>query len=173
MFAVKQTKPSMKKEALEKQYRQITGLYDMAEELATTVDSEFDHDPEAQFVLVGPLINQVAESTDVLSEEFLTILENPSRKKSAKSKIEAALRKLFLALEEYRSRLIVAGQKTLVALANIADPVVDKIRKQAEKIILIFMQFIELSLARIMHKNEVEQFERAHGKVGLSAQPSH
>jgi len=155
----------MKKDALEKQYRQITTLYDMAEELASTVESEFTKDPQTQLALVEPLINQVADSADTLTEEFINLFENPSHKKSAKTRIEAALRKIFMALDEYRNRIGLRGKKTLAALANIADPIIDKIRKQVEKITLIFMQLIELSLERIMHKYEIEEFKRANEKA--------
>src|SRR4029077_14800809 len=117
--------------------RQITALYDMAEGLTATVESEFIQDPEAQLVLVEPLIVQIADSTDILTEEFVALCENPSRKKSAKGRVEGALRKIFIALEEYRSRLGMKSKKTLAALANIADPIVEKIRKQAEKVVLI------------------------------------
>ncbi len=155
----------MKKDALEKHYRQITSLYDMAEELANTVESDFVSNPEAQLALVEPLLTQVADSADVLSEEFINLFENPSRKKSAKGRIESALRKIFMALEEYRNGLGMRSKKMLAALANIADPIVDKIRKQAEKIIIIFMQLTEISLDRIMHKYEIEEFKRANEKA--------
>lgn len=160
----------MKKDALEKQYRQITGLYDLAEELASTVESEFVQDQEAQIALVEPLIAQVAEAADVLSEEYVSLFEVPIRKKSAKGRIEGTLRKLFAAFEEYRARAGSKGKKTLAALANIADPIVDKLRKQVEKITLLFMQLIDLSLDRIMHKFEAEEFRRTNEKV-LSAMP--
>ena len=158
---------------MEKQYRQITALYDVAEELASTVESEFVQAPEAQLELVEPLINQVADSADILSEEFIDLFENPSRKKSAKGRIESALRKLFMALEEYRNRVGLKSKKTLAALANIADPLVDKLRKQAEKITVIFMSLIELSLERIMHKYEIEEFKRNHQKTVSMLQLGH
>ena len=155
----------MKKDVLQKQYRDITTLYDLAEELASTVESDFVPDPESQLALVEPLISQVADSTDILAEEFIRVLENPGHKKSAKTRVESALRKIFMALEEYRTRLGVRSKKALAALANIADPIIDKIRKQAEKIIIIFLQLMGLSLERIMHKYEIEEFKRANTKV--------
>ncbi len=155
----------MKKEALEKYYREVTSLYDMAEELASTVESDFTKDPEAQLALVEPLIAQVADSTDVLAEEFVNVLEKPSRVKSAKNRVESALRKIFMALEEYRNKASERGRKTLETLANIADPIVAKLRKQAEKIVLIFMQLMEISLDRIMHKFELEEFKRANDRL--------
>ncbi len=75
------------------------------------------------------------------------------------------MRKMFIALEEYRSRVGLKSKKLLAGLANIADPVVEKIRKQIEKIVLIFMQLINISLERIMHKYEIEEFKRANQKA--------
>jgi hypothetical protein len=153
------------KEQLEKHYREIASLYDTAEELASTVESEFTKDPEAQLALVEPLIAQVADSADVLAEEFVNVLEKPALAKSAKGRVESALRKIFMALEEYRRKIGLRGTQLLGALSNIADPIVDKIRKQSEKIILIFMQLMEISLDRIMHKFQIEEFKRANDKA--------
>lgn len=154
-----------KKSEYEKQYREISSLYDMAEELAATVESDFAKDPQAQLALVEPLIGQVADCADVLSEEFINVLEKPSLAKTAKSRIEGALRRMFIALEDYRTRMGLKGQKAIEGISNIADPIVAKIRKQVEKIILIFMQLMELSLERIMHKFEIEEFRRANDKA--------
>lgn len=155
----------LKKEELEKHYQEISSLYDMAEELASTIESEFTKDPDAQLVLLEPLIGQVADSTDALSEEFVNVLEKPARAQSAKGRVESALRKIFMALEEYRKQVGLRTRGTLEGLSNIADPIVEKIRKQAEKIILIFMQLMELSLDRIMHKFEIEEFRRANDRA--------
>jgi len=154
-----------KKEALEKQYREIASLYDMAEELAGTVESEFTKDPETQLALIEPLIAQVADSADVLTQEFITVIEKPVLAKSAKNRVEGALRKIFMALEEYRKQLGLRSKQTAEGLLNIADPIVEKIRKQAEKIILIFMQLMAISLDRIMHKFEIEEFKRANDRL--------
>jgi hypothetical protein len=156
---------TMRKDTSEKDYRMITSLYEMAEDLASTVESEFVKDPEEQIALLEPLITQIADSADILTEEFINVLEKPSRKKSAKTRVESALRKIFMALEEYRNNVGLRSKKTLTALANIADPIVDKIRKQVEKITLIFMQLVEISLERIMHKYEIEEFKRSNNKV--------
>lgn len=155
----------MNKNDLETQYRQITDLYDMAEELAATVDSEFVKDKEAQIQLIEPLIAQTAETADVLSEEYVSLFEVPSRKSSAKGKVESTLRKLFLAFEEYRKSLGLRSKSVTAALLNIADPVVEKLRKHVEKITLMFMQLMDLSLERIMHKYEVDEFRRANEKA--------
>ena len=155
----------MKKEDLEKHYREIASLYDTAEELANTVESEFAQDPHEQLALVEPLISQVADCADVLSEEFVTVLEKPALAKTSKSRVEGALRKMFIALQEYRERLGLKTQSALEGIANIADPVVAKLRKQVDKIILIFMQLMEISLDRIMHKFEIEEFKRTNDRA--------
>ena len=160
------------KQALEKHYREISSLYDMAEELAATVESEFTKNPEEQLALVEPLIAQVADSADALSEEFVNVLDKPSKVKSAKTRVETALRKLFMALEDYREKvgLGLRGNGPVQAITNIADPIVGKIRKQSERVILIFMQIMEISLDRIMHKFELEEFKRNNDRA-MSAMP--
>ena len=153
------------KDILEKQYREVTSLYDMAEELTATVESEFVKNPEAQFALVEPLVTQIADATDILGEAYIAALEYPARKRSLKGKVEAALRKIFMALEEYRTQVGLRSKKTLAALANIADPIVENIFRHAQEILIIFMSLMELSLDRIMHKYQVEEFKRANEKV--------
>ena len=152
----------MKKDELEKQYKDITSLYNMADDLTSTVEDKSIKNPDDQLSLIEPLINEIAESADILSEEYIAILEKPARKKISKGRIESALRKIFLALEEYRTRLSELTKTTVMALANIADPIVDKIRKQAEKITIIFMQMLEISLDKIMRKYELDEFKRAN-----------
>ena len=159
------TDADMKKDNLEKQYRDITAFYDMAEELAATVESDFTQNPEAQLALMEPLVTQIADSADILTEEYINVLENPARKKSAKSRIEGALRKIFIALEEYRNKVGIKSKKTLAGIANIADPIIDKVRKQAEKVAVLFMQLVELSLERIMRNYEIEELKRSNNKV--------
>ncbi len=153
------------KEELEQHYRDVAELYDAAEELASTVESEFVKDPEEQLALVEPLISQVADSADVLTEEFVNVIERPALAKTAKTRVEGALRKIFAALEEYRKKIGLRATQLLGGLANIADPIIDKIRKQSEKIIIIFMQLMEISLDRIMHKFEIDEFRRANDKA--------
>ena len=155
----------MNKEALAKFYREITSLYDMAEELATTVESEFTKNPETQLAIVEPVIAQLADSADILSEEFVNVLEKPTMIKSAKGRVEGALRKVFMALDEYRQKVGERSKSALNTIVNIADPIVHKIRKQTERVILIFMQLMEISLERIMHKFELEEFKRANDRM--------
>jgi hypothetical protein len=157
----------------EQEYREIVAIYDMANELASTSESEFVVDQKAQLDLVEPLIDQVHDAADALTEEYIDLLRHPTRRKSAKGKVEGALRKIFMAIEQYRSRLAAQGARTLGVLANIADPVVEKIRAQSQKIILIFMRLVEISLERIMHKSELEDFRRSNLAILPEVQLGH
>jgi len=162
----------MKNDELKHQYEDITSLYDMAEDLAATVENKLVKNPEAQLALVEPLINDIADSADALSEEFIDILENPSHKKTAKTRIEKALRKMFMALETYRNRVKETTADTTVAILNVADSIVNKIYKQAEKIMLIFMRLIDISLERIMRKHELDEFRRNNSQF-INMLPQH
>jgi hypothetical protein len=135
-------------------YNDVTALYDQAEELVATVESQFVADPEAQLAIVEPLITEIGDATDVLSEEFILIAENKKGKaaKASKTRIEAALRKIYVAVGDYQARV----KGTRGALKNIADPVVAKIQRTVEKVLAIFLEFISISLTNIMNKAEVE-----------------
>jgi hypothetical protein len=151
---------SLTEQELKSRYDEITTMYDLAEELVSTVESEFVSNPDAQMTLVEPLVEQVGDSADVLTEEFINVAQSTGNR----TKIEGALRKLYLALDDYKRRLGVENT-SVQKLVNIADPIVDKIKRQAEKIITVFLEFIDLSLDRIMHKAEVEELKKREEKV--------
>ena len=145
-------------EALEAKYNDITALYDYAEELVATVESQFVQDPDEQLSIVEPLINDIGDAADLLGEEFILVAESRRGKanKSSKTRVESALRKIYVALGEYHARTqILTGAATGV-LKNIADPIVAKIQRQVEKIIAVFLEFVQISLYSIMNKTEVE-----------------
>lgn len=154
----------MKKDDMKAQYDEIASLYDMAEDLAATVESKSIKNPKQQMAIVEPLINDISDSADVLTEEYINIMENPSRKKSAKNRIEKALRKIFMALDNYRAHVNEISGNTLAALSNIADGIVNKIHKQAEKIMIVFMRLLDISLERIMRAHELAEFRRNNEK---------
>ncbi|MDE3060505.1 MAG: hypothetical protein KGJ06_05790 [Pseudomonadota bacterium] len=146
-------------EDFQSRYLEITKLYDHAESLVGTVESDFVKDASAQLELVEPLISELGDATDVLAEEFLLIAEGKKRRgksKASKSHIEGALRKIFTALHEYHARVQGAGRKARGAIQNIADPIVQKIQKQVEQVIIIFLEFVQISLHSIMGKMELE-----------------
>jgi hypothetical protein len=148
------------KDDLKKDYHEITTLFDITEDLAMTVESQFVANPDEQINLVEALIDSIGDSADVLTEEYINVLEKPVKHKNSKSRIEAALRKIFMAMDEYRQRVQDRGKRLANNMWNIADPVVDKLQKHMEKIIVIFLNLLDLSLERIMHKNQIEELKR-------------
>lgn len=156
--------------AWEASYHEITMLYDYAEELVATVEQKHV-DPDAQLALVEPLINDLGEATDVLSEEFINIAESRKRNvplKVRKAHIEAALRKVYLAMDEYRLRVSAQAAKSRGVIANVADSIVDKIHRQVEKIIVVFLDFVQLALDRVMHKHHLDLLRQRQTQVALA-----
>ena len=146
-------------EEFEAKYREITRLYDYAEELVSTVESTFVKDPEAQLEIVEPLINDLGDATDVLAEEFLLIAESTKNKvpsKASKAHIESSLRKIFAAMNDYQARVRDTAKKAHGAIANIADVIVKKIQQQVEQVVIIFLEFIHISLMNVMGKPALE-----------------
>jgi hypothetical protein len=157
-------------EELETRYNEVTTLFDQAEELVATVESEFVKDQQAQLDVVEPLINEIGDATDVLAEEFLLIAESKKYKtsgKASKNRIEGALRKIYVAIGEYQARVKGSTKRAQGAILNIADPIVQKIQRQVEKIVVIFLEFMQISLHNIMNKAEVEALRERDARVAL------
>lgn len=157
MAAAKKKDYSM--EAFEAKYQEITKLYDYAEELVGTIESEFTTDPEKQMSIVEPLIAEIGDAADILTEEFLFIAESKkyqTASKASKARIEGSLRKVFVALNDYQNRVRDVSKKAHGAIMNIADPIVQKIQRQVEQVVIIFLEFIQISLQSIMGKMELE-----------------
>ena len=162
------TKKDTSMEEFESKYQEITKLYDYAEELVSTVESQFVKDPAAQLQVVEPLINELSDATDVLTEEFLFIAESKRYKtpgKVSKAHIESSLRKIFAALADYQARVRDTAKKAHGAIANIADVIVKKIERQAEQIVVIFLEFINISLLNVMGKPALESLKARDPRV--------
>lgn len=157
-------------EELESRYNEITVLYDLAGELVETVESDFAQTAEGQWSIVEPLINEIGDATDVLTEEFIHIAEGIKRGisgKASKSRIEGAMRRMYAAINEYRARVKNVTKQAYDALENIADPIVAKIQRQVERVVVIFLEFIQLSLSSIMNQLELSQLKAREARVAL------
>ncbi len=155
---------------LESAYNELTSLYDYAGELVETVESKFVSDPEAQLALIEPLVNEVGDAVDMLTEEYLSLADAARRKTigaSSKTRIETALRRIYVAVNEYRERVRDVTKQAHQAITNIADPIVNKIQRQVERVIVIFLDFVQLSLSSIMNKGEMDQLRQREARVAL------
>jgi hypothetical protein len=153
-------------EELEDRYNEIATLYDLSEELLSTVESDLVKDQEAQLALVEPLIHEIGEATDVLAEEFTLLAEQKKRrptKGASKPRIESALRRVFTAVHDYNQKARKAGKKAF----NIADTVMQKIQRQVEKVVVIFLEFIQISLQNLMGKAELEALRVRNASIAL------
>jgi uncharacterized alkaline shock family protein YloU len=151
--------------SLELHYHQITALYDLADDLVDTIGQSKRQDPESQLRIVEPLIEQVSESADILCEEFIEVAGKQSKTPVRKNKIESALRKIYIALDNYTKATIEFAVDTTTNLRNVADPVVEKIKRQVEHIISIMVDFIDISLDRIMQKQHIEELKKRQEKI--------
>lgn len=157
-------------EEFESRYHEITKLYDLSEELVATVESELVQDPEKQLDIVEPLISEIGDATDMLSEEFMFIAEskkNKTQSKASKKQIEAGLRKIFTAISDYQARVKDVSKKAHGSIMNIADPIVKKIQRQVEEIVVIFLEFIQISLQSIMNKAELDTLKARDQRIAM------
>jgi hypothetical protein len=150
---------------LEMNYHQIAELYDMAENLLSTAEDERILDNEAQLDLVEPLVAQLTESTDVLCEEFIEVAGKKKRNANSRGKIEGALRRIYLAIDNYNEQLGKMANGAAEGIRNIADPVVAKIKNHVEFVITIFVDYIDMSLDRIMTKLHLAELKKRQEKI--------
>jgi hypothetical protein len=142
----------------EQKYHDIMELYALSDELLSTVETAAD--PEAQLAMIEPLVETIGDSADVLSEEYIGLCEGqPGRKKTAKSRIEGALRKVYMSLHEF-------GEQAKDT-KNAALTVVKRVKRQLEQVIANFVEFMTVSLDRIMQKNDVEELKARHANIAL------
>ncbi len=142
----------------ENNYRDITELYTLSDALLQTVENATN--PEAQLELVEPLVTVLADSTDVLTEEYIGLAQDKlARKQAAKGKIESALRRMYVAIHEFNTHAKDAR--------NAAHAVVKKIKRQLEQVIANFVGLVTLSLDRIMPKPDIEALKQRHANIAL------
>ena len=143
----------------EQKYSDIVELYALNDELLATVEQAAS--PEAQLALIEPLVEAIGESADLLTEEYIGLCQGAtSNRNSAKSKIEGSLRKVYMAIHEFHTR-------TARDAKNAAHQVVKRIKRQLEQVISNFVDFITLSLDRIMQKHDVEEIKARHASISL------
>lgn len=140
----------------EQKYYDVTELYALCEELLATVEQSAD--PEAQLALVAPLVETLGASTDLLSEEYINLCDGKKDLKS-KSRIEGALRKAYGAIGEFAQRTRDAKNAALL--------IVKKVKRQLEQVIVNFMEFLALSLDRMMQKQDVEEIKQRHAHLSM------
>ena len=142
----------------EQKYYDITELYALNDELIATVEQAAD--PEAQLELVAELIETIGESTEMLTEEYVNLCDGAvSNRKSSTTKIEGSLRKIYGAIHNFQKRTRDAK--------NAAQFVVKKIKRQLERVIANFVEFVTLSLGRIMQKHDVDELNAHHASIAL------
>jgi mRNA-degrading endonuclease HigB of HigAB toxin-antitoxin module len=151
-------------------YNEITSMCDSAEELLSIVESSSAQNPQAHLDLIEPLINEIADSSDVLAEEFLLIAENNEKRSSnkfSKKRIEAALRRIFVTLNEYQESAKLASKKIGNDAVKLTNAVVKKIKDQLDKVVAIFFEFAQISLQNIMNKAEIDALKARDSRIAL------
>lgn len=151
-------------------YNDITALCNSAEELLATVENSSSKDPQAHLDLIEPVINEIADASDVLAEEFLLIAENNEKRSSgkhSKKRIEAALRRIFVTLNEYQESTRLASRKVGEGAVKLTDSIIKKIKQQLDKVVAIFFEFAQVSLQNIMSKAEIDALKARDSRISL------
>ncbi len=155
---------------LEARYHEITALYDLANALIETVLDQTVVSADAQMAVVEPLASEVLEATDILTEEYILLakgLQHRNAHTMSKTRMEGAIRRIYGAIGAYRSTVSKNAAVLTRNLKNVADAVVNKIQRQLERVISILVDFVQLSLASLMGKAELELLRVREARVAL------
>lgn len=151
-------------ENLEASYRQITAIYDLADRIIASVKKSGNQAQEEHFSIVNPLVDQLEESADILTEEFIGISEQQEKslpQKRARGRVETALRKAFNMLDTTAKRL----QDARGSVQQAVEPLIEEARGQMEKVVVIFVNMVDLALDRILKKADLERMKKENEKI--------
>ena len=148
----------------EQKHEDIVELFALNEALIDTVQEAVDQ--EAQLELLASLIEAIGESADLLSEEYIGLCSGATAvRATAKTKVEGSLRKVYMAMNAFNQRAKDAR--------NAAHIIVKKVKRQLEQVIANFVEFVTLSLDRIMQKQDIDELNEHHASIALMLQSAH
>lgn len=143
--------------SLELKYQDIMMLFEMADQLIAKAETAAN--PEQYVEEVEALVEAVVDTADTLSEEFFIIINGKqSGKQTSKGKIETALRKSYTALNLFSKKASEATRKHAARLVN-------KLKRQLEVVIASVVDFVALSLDRIMQKQDIEEIKQRQVRI--------
>lgn len=152
----------------EQQYNEIVKLYDIADKIVGTVEHPKINEPETQLKVVEPLVMQIEETADVLTEEYINVLKTDGvPAPQTRSRVETALRKMHAAIYEYNKKTAERTKRIYKNVYNMADPLVNELKQLIEKITTVFMELVQLSIEKILPKWELEEMKHKQSGVAL------
>jgi hypothetical protein len=155
------------KNTLEKSYYEVTTLYELADNLIADVMNSPEELQEAHFQLINPLVEQLEASTDILTEEFINIADGKDSGpgSASRSRVETAFRKIYAAMDDYGKRASAVHQQAMLSIKEKAQSAVSRLKLHVEKVLGTFLGLLDLSLDRVMQKNELEQLRKRDEKI--------
>lgn len=151
-------------------YQDITALYDRSDELLATIEDTSLGNPEERLNILEPLINEIADSTDILAEEFILVAESKKPRASAKfskKRIENALRRVFSAMQDYQEKSRISLSKFGMHALSATDKIIEKIQQQLDKVVAVFLELINITLQSIIGKTEIDALRARNARVAL------
>lgn len=95
----------MNKDEYREFYDEIVKFYDLAEVVIDVIENS-NEDTDVQVALAAPVIEQVRESADILTEAYLRFIENGEKLSNHDIKrIENAMRKIFASILNFKKEM--------------------------------------------------------------------
>lgn len=156
----------MASQSYRKTYDDILKLYDYAEQLVATVEQVSD--PQEQVALIQELVDTLEKYAPDLCEEFVNLADSDGKPTSVKmTRLETGFRQILIAIRNYRQKTGARSRLRLNLrfLRNIADGIVDNLRKHMQHVVAMFLEFLPLGLNRFMQPKEIEEMKKREPQV--------
>jgi hypothetical protein len=160
---------AVKMNAKELKYHAIVGLYDLAERMIDGVHYANPSDAEEYLNLVEPVIQEIEDSTDRLSDLYMEILQEEERREHTHNAIaiESGLRKILINLKEFQKKIAKVESSLRKVAENHLVPIISEIQERVENIVAIFIELVNISLTRIFSKYELETAKQRNTNIAM------
>ncbi len=146
-------------EELELHYHDIMELFSIADQLVENTASA--ENPTLYVSEIEHLAEVVMETADTLSEEFFVITNGKAESKQVSGKkIEGALRRAYVTMSDFTKKASASTRKH-------AEKLLTKLKRQLEVVIASVVEFVQISLDRVMQKADIEELKRRQERIAL------
>lgn len=136
-------------------YRDIVELYDIAEEMAGTVEDHRALHQQEQMDILEPLVEEVISAADALSQQFCEYAEASDKEKAAKKfKIRPVFQRVFKAVDECLSKLNGASAEVAENVTIVVLPAVERLMRHAERVFGRVLSIVERARDTVKKRKE-------------------
>lgn len=136
-------------------YQEILVIYDIAEELADTPNHPLARFQDEQVAVVEPLVDEVLDAADDLSQGFCEFVQQPDKGKAANAfNMRGAFQRMFKAVNRTISQIQEVGGEVGENLTATVVPSLEKLVRHTEKVFSRLVVLVSVTKETLTKKRE-------------------